>query len=158
MLLRFKSYLIMIQVRLSWLINFFNDGGVAQLVERQASNRKVAKSRFNSRCGSESVYPWEKHLLLFPILGQAVFLLWWPSLTKDMQTEQLLCLARYEDTKRITSGSNVELFNCTRVRNELIYHGNKLGWCVLCTYRNFTSGTPCIMSLFLQVFHLTHLN
>jgi len=36
--------------------------------------------------------PWERYLMLFPHLGgQAVYLLWWPSLTKDMQTEQLLC-------------------------------------------------------------------
>jgi len=32
--------------------------------------------------------------------------LWWPSLTKDMQTEQLLCLSGLTDTEYTTSGSN----------------------------------------------------
>jgi len=41
--------------------------------------------------------------------GQAVYLLWWPSLTKDMQTEQLLCWNGMTDTEqRTTSGSNEE--------------------------------------------------
>jgi len=30
-----------------------------------------------------------------------------------------------------------KLFNCARVRNEMIYRGEKLGWCA-------TSGTPCM--------------
>jgi len=30
-----------------------------------------------------------------------------------------------------------KLFNCARVRNEMIYRGEKLGWCAI-------SGTPCI--------------
>jgi len=35
--------------------------------------------------------------------------LWWPSLTKDMQTEQLLCGSSMTDTEHsITSGSNKE--------------------------------------------------
>jgi len=58
-------------------------------VKRRASNRKVAKPWFDSRCGSASLCPWEKHSMLFPTWGQAVYPLWWPSLTKDMQTEQL---------------------------------------------------------------------
>jgi len=32
--------------------------------------------------------------------------LWWPSLTKDMQTEQLLCWSGMTDTEHSTSGSN----------------------------------------------------
>jgi len=32
--------------------------------------------------------------------------LWWPSLTKDMQTEQLLCWSSMTDTEHTTSGSN----------------------------------------------------
>jgi len=32
--------------------------------------------------------------------------LWWPSLTKDMQTEQLLCWCGMTDTEHTTSGSN----------------------------------------------------
>jgi len=43
--------------------------GIAQLAERQASNRKVDKPKFDSQCGSVSLYPW----------GQAVFSSWWPS-------------------------------------------------------------------------------
>jgi len=39
--------------------------------------------------------------MLFPILGQAVYPLWWPSLTKDMQTEQLLCWSDSTDTEHI---------------------------------------------------------
>jgi len=39
----------------------------------------------------------------FPPWSQAVYLLWWPSLTKDMQTEQLLCWSGMHST---TSGSN----------------------------------------------------
>jgi len=35
--------------------------------------------------------------------------LWWPSLTKDVQTEQLLCWSGMIDTEHITtSGSNKE--------------------------------------------------
>jgi len=51
-------------------------GGVAHLAEtaalaeRRASNRKVVKPCFDSRCGSApSQCPWERHLILFPILG-----------------------------------------------------------------------------------------
>jgi len=37
-------------------------------------------------------------------------LLWWPSLTKDMQTEQLLCWSGMADTEHSTiSGSNDEV-------------------------------------------------
>jgi len=46
----------MAAVQLSWL-------------RIQASNQKVAKLRFDSRCGSASLCPWERHLMLFPILG-----------------------------------------------------------------------------------------
>jgi len=34
--------------------------------------------------------------LAVPLWGQAVYPLWWPSLTKDMQTEQLLCWEWYD--------------------------------------------------------------
>jgi len=36
--------------------------------------------------------------------------LWWPSLTKDMQIEQLLCWSVMTDTEHIISGSNEEDF------------------------------------------------
>jgi len=39
------------------------------LVEHQASNRKLAKPWFDSRCSSASLNPWKRHLMLFPILG-----------------------------------------------------------------------------------------
>jgi len=35
--------------------------------------------------------------------------LWWPSLTKDMQTEQLLCWSGMTDTEQATSGLNEEV-------------------------------------------------
>jgi len=34
--------------------------------------------------------------------------LWWPSLTKDMQAEQLLCWIEMTDTVYTTTGSNEE--------------------------------------------------
>jgi len=37
--------------------------------------------------------------------------LWWPILTKDMQTEQLLCLSGMTDIDHTTSGSNEEDVN-----------------------------------------------
>jgi len=43
-------------------------GGVAQLAEHRASNQKVAKTLVDFRCSSASLYPWERHLILFPIL------------------------------------------------------------------------------------------
>jgi len=118
---------------------------------RRASNRKVAKPWFDSWCGSASLCPWERHLMLFPTLGPSsqlvvvaqpderhanraasllewydrhramsttsssseeehqnylyncywiVVSLWWPSLTKDMQTEQLLCWSDMTDTEQ----------------------------------------------------------
>jgi len=38
------------------------------LVECRASNRKVAKPRFDFRCGSASLYSWERLLMLFSTL------------------------------------------------------------------------------------------
>jgi len=38
----------------------------------------------------------------FPSCGQAVYLLWWSSLTKGMQTEQLLCWSGMTDTEHIS--------------------------------------------------------
>jgi len=42
---------------------------MSQLIERQNCNRKVAKRWIDSRCSSAPLCPWEKHLMLFPILG-----------------------------------------------------------------------------------------
>jgi len=44
----------------------------------------------------------------FPSWGQAIYSLWWSSLTKDMQTEQFLCWSDMTDTEHTTSGSNEE--------------------------------------------------
>jgi len=40
--------------------------------------------------------------------GQAVYPLWWPSLTKDTQTEQLLCWSVMTDTEHSTTSSSNE--------------------------------------------------
>jgi len=45
----------------------------------------------------------ERHLMLISLWGQAVYPLWWPSLTKDMQTEQL-CWSDVADTEHCTTG------------------------------------------------------
>jgi len=50
--------------------------------------------------------------MLFPTLGPRSLTLWWFSLTKDMQTEQLLCWSGMTDTENsTTSGSNEEETN-----------------------------------------------
>jgi len=74
-------------------------------------NRKVAKPWFNSRCGSALLCPWERHLMLSPILGPSnlpVVVGWWSIVTKAMQTEQLLCWSGMTDTEHTTSDSNEE--------------------------------------------------
>jgi len=80
--------------------------GVTQLT--MSRNRKVAIPWFDSWCGNASLCPWERHVC-FPSWGQAVYLLWWPSLTKDMQSEQLLCWSGITDIEHsTTTGSNEE--------------------------------------------------
>jgi len=71
------------------------------------SNRKIVKPWFDSLCGSASLCPC-KGKYCFPPWTQAIYPLWWPSLTKDVQTEQLLCWSGMTDTEHITSGSNEE--------------------------------------------------
>jgi len=44
----------------------------------------------------------------FPSWGQAILALWWPSLTRDMQTEQLLFWSGKADTEYTASDSNEE--------------------------------------------------
>jgi len=63
--------------------------------------------------------------MLFLIWGQAVNPLWCPSLTKDMQTEQLLCWSGMTDTEHTTSGSNEEVILNLNQPAIKIYH--KLG-------------------------------
>ena len=66
-----------------------------QLLDRRASNRKVADFRFDSQTGNSLLCPWEKQRV-FPISdwGKAIYLLRWPSLTKNLQTEpkSMLCV------------------------------------------------------------------
>jgi len=53
----------------------------------------------------------------FPLCGQAVYPLWWPSLTKDMQTEELLCWSGMTDTEHsATSSSNEEDVSYPRIQ------------------------------------------
>jgi len=40
--------------------------------------------------------------------GQALYLLWWSSLTKDMQTEQVLCWSGMANTKHDTTSGSIE--------------------------------------------------
>jgi len=60
-------------------------GVVAQLVESQASNRKVMKPWVDFQCVSALLCPWERQLMLLPIFRLVYLRLWWSSLTKDMQ-------------------------------------------------------------------------
>jgi len=85
-------------------------GGVTQF-RAPASNRKIVKPWFDSLCGSTSLCPWERHLRYIPSWSQAVYPLWWPSLTKDMLTEQrLLCWSGMTDTEHTISDSNEEVY------------------------------------------------
>jgi len=76
--------------------------------KRRASNRKVAKPRFDSQCVSASLCIWKRHLMLFPTLEPSSLSVWWPSLTKDMQTEQFLCWSGMTDTKHRATSSSIE--------------------------------------------------
>jgi len=60
-------------------------GGVAQLVERRASNRKVTKPWVDFQCVSALLCPWERQLMLLPIFRPVYLRFWWSSLTKDMK-------------------------------------------------------------------------
>jgi len=52
-------------------ISGINRFDIAQLVQRRASNRKVAKPWLGSLRGSVLLCPWERHLMLFSTLGQS---------------------------------------------------------------------------------------
>ena len=67
-----------------------SSGSDSSVVEPRVSDRKVADSWFDSRPGSASLHPWERHCILISHCGQAVCPQWWPSLTKDLQTEPKL--------------------------------------------------------------------
>ena len=69
-------------------------GDDSSWVKHQASDGKVADLWFDSRTGNALLCSWERHLTLISHRGQAVHPLWWPSLTKDLQTEpkKVLCI------------------------------------------------------------------
>ena len=57
------------------------------VVKHRVCDRKVADSRFDSRAANASLRPWEKHFTPISYRSQAIYPLWWLSLTKDLQTE-----------------------------------------------------------------------
>ena len=59
-------------------------GGDSSVVERRASDRKIADPWFDSRTGNASLSPWQRHYTPISHLNQAVYRLWWPSLVKDL--------------------------------------------------------------------------
>ena len=63
-------------------------GGESSAVERRARDRGIADCGFDSRPGNALLCPWGKNFTLLFHWGQAVNTLWWPSLTKTLQTEQ----------------------------------------------------------------------
>ena len=82
------------------LVKFF--GKFSSEVELRVSDRKVADHWFDSRTGKASLCPWERHFTLTSHWGEAVHPLWWPSLTKDLQTEpkKVLCVAVVRQMQR----------------------------------------------------------
>jgi len=89
------------------------------------ANQKTAKPWFDSRCDSASLCPWERPLMLFSSWGQAVYPLWWPSLTKGMQTQQLLRWCGMINTEHTIFGSNKEV-PLYRLKNLRPYSKSKL--------------------------------
>ena len=68
--------------KLKWGIDFSPHAHavtLAQLIERRASDQKVAESRFDSRTGNTSLCFWEDKYVTW---GQAFCPVWLPSLTK----------------------------------------------------------------------------
>jgi len=55
---------------------------------------------------------------IFHLGSQAIYSLWWPNLTKDKQTEQLLCWSGITDTEHTASGSNEEDIKIVRLSIE----------------------------------------
>jgi len=60
-------------------------GDAAQLIQHRASSGKVAKPWFNTRSGSASCVRNTPNAM--PSWHQAVYLLWWPSLTKHCKQD-----------------------------------------------------------------------
>ena len=59
----------------------------SSVMQHQASEQKVADSGFESQTGNILLYPQERHFMLIFHWDQAVYLMFWTSLTKDLQTE-----------------------------------------------------------------------
>ena len=57
------------------------------MIELWVSNRKVADPWFDSRTGNALLRPWDSLFTLIFHWSQAVYPIWWPSLTKDLQTK-----------------------------------------------------------------------
>ena len=66
---------------------FPKSGGNSSKVEHWDNDRIVAGLWFDSQTDIASLWPWERHSTLVFCWDQAVYLLWLPSLTKDLQTE-----------------------------------------------------------------------
>jgi len=77
------------------------DGGVALLVECQASNRKVAKRWLDSRCGSTSLCLWERYLMLFFILGSSSLLVVVPQPDERHASRTIICVGVIWQTQSI---------------------------------------------------------
>ena len=79
----------------------YSSGSDSSVLERRVSNRKVADLRSIpelAMCRRR----WERHLTLIShCWSQAVSELWWPSLTKDWQTEprKVLCVGMVQPTR-----------------------------------------------------------
>jgi len=48
-----------------------------------------------------SLCPWERHLMLFPSLGQAVYSLWWPSAWHKTYKQNCFCVGLLWQTQSI---------------------------------------------------------
>jgi len=78
--------------------------GVAQLLEHRASNRKVAKTWFDFRCGSASLCPWKRQLNAVSHLGAKV-------------VHPLWCLSRRKTCKQNSFCVGVVKFSFVPVLN-----------------------------------------
>ena len=69
-------------------------GGDSPVVENRTSDPKVAGFWFDSRTSNASLCLWERYFTLISYWSQAVYPLWWSSLTKNLQTEpqKVLCV------------------------------------------------------------------
>ena len=77
--------------------SFFWNGSASSVIRVSGSGRKITDSRFDSRTGNAFLCPWEKKQNAYNChWGQAVYSLWWSSLTKYLQTEpkRVVCVLR----------------------------------------------------------------